>query len=112
MQGPSRPTANRPTPSRTTSAKKAGLQQSDDIAEDFWKEHGLSEPKATPVNKKTHALKQTREPPKPAEEEEFDEWDNWDTPTAKQAEDATPESDESDEPSDRKSTRLNSSHWE
>lgn len=98
-RGTRKPSPGRPTLARAASSKKSGSQQSDDIADDFWKEHGLSEPKTVPTHKKTHALKHTQTPQKPAKEDEFDEWDNWDTPNDKYADKAAPDSDESDEPS-------------
>jgi hypothetical protein len=93
------PSTSRPSLVRTGSTKKSTLQQSDDIADDFWKEHGLSEPKTAPTQKKTHPLKQNRTPQKPTKEEDFDDWANWDTPNDKYTDQAAADSDESDEPS-------------
>lgn len=90
----------RPTLARAASSKKSTAQKPDDIGDDFWKEHGLSEPKTAPTNKKTHAIKNTRTPQKPtAKDEDFDEWDSWDTPNDKYIAKTAPDSDESDEPS-------------
>jgi hypothetical protein len=77
-----------------------------DIGDEFWKEHGLSEPKTSPTHKKTHALKQTRTPQKQSanQADDFDSWDNWETPSdnpnhaAKVSGDLT-SSDESEAPS-------------
>jgi hypothetical protein len=98
-KGTRKPSGSRPALNRAASSKKSASEQSGDIADEFWKEHGLSEPKTAPTNKKTHALKHTRTPQKPAKEEEFDEWDNWDTPADNSHDKAAAESDESDEPS-------------
>jgi hypothetical protein len=111
-----RPSNARPTLARAGSSRKSTLQKSDDIAEDFWKEHGLSEPKTASTQKKTHALKHTRTPQKPARDEEFDDWDNWDTPNDKTGDKTAADSDDSDasdEPvsgqaSSRTSTRYHS----
>jgi hypothetical protein len=77
-------------------------QKPADIGDDFWKAHGLSEPKTATPNKKTHALKNTRSPQnkkRTTKDEEFEEWDSWDTPNDKYVEKHAPSSDESDEPS-------------
>lgn len=72
---------NRPTLNRAASSKKSAPSKVD-IGDEFWKEHGLSEPKASPTHKKTHALKQTRTPQKPTQSkaDDFDSWDSWETP--------------------------------
>jgi hypothetical protein len=108
----------RPTLARAASSKKHTSQESQDIADEFWKEHGLSEPKTAPTKSKTHPKKQNRTPQKPTkeEEEDFDEWDNWDTPNDKGANKAADSSDESEAPwspvsrqaSSRTSTRYHS----
>lgn len=91
---------SRPTLARTASSKQSSSQKSGDIADDFWKAHGLNEPKTSPMNKKTHTLKNTRTPQKNASKtEEDEEWDNWDTPNDKYTEKTGADSDESDEPS-------------
>lgn len=95
---------NRPTLNRAASSKKS-VPSKVDIGDEFWKEHGLSEPKASPTHKKTHALKQTRTPQKQTQkEDDFDSWDSWETPNdsnmdALKAEGEGDSSDESDEPS-------------
>lgn len=71
---------NRPTLSRAASSKKS-VSSKVDIGDEFWKEHGLSEPKASPTHKKTHALKQNRTPQKQTQKaDDFDSWDSWETP--------------------------------
>jgi hypothetical protein len=95
---------SRPPLNRSASSQKS-LQKKASIGEDFWSAHGLSEPKTTPVNKKTHALKTTRTPEKQTarSRDSFEEdWDNWDSPgptfVAKTT-DNNDDSDESDAPS-------------
>ncbi|KAF1848005.1 uncharacterized protein K460DRAFT_364013 [Cucurbitaria berberidis CBS 394.84] len=71
----------RPPLNRSASSKKS-TQRTGSIADDFWKENGLSEPKSTAINKKTHTIKNVQTPQKqlrtPTDEDE--DWDNWDTP--------------------------------
>jgi hypothetical protein len=104
VRGPSSQNARkasggRPNPARVASSSKKPSQKSDD-GDDFWKEHGLSEPKTSHPKKKTHALKNTRTPQKQQlKDEEEEEWDSWDTPNDKYVEKSAPDSDESDEPS-------------
>ncbi|KAJ4293638.1 hypothetical protein N0V90_008922 [Kalmusia sp. IMI 367209] len=76
---------NRPALNRAASSKKSGTSKTGDIGDDFWKEHGLSEPKASPTHKKTHAFKQTRTPQKQTQDkdDDFESWDNWETPVDK-----------------------------
>ncbi|KAH7396287.1 hypothetical protein BKA66DRAFT_454829 [Pyrenochaeta sp. MPI-SDFR-AT-0127] len=108
----------RPPLNRAASSKKT---RTGSIGDDFWKENGLSEPKTTTMNKKTHAIKSAQTPQKqirkPADEDE--DWDNWDTPNDTQVEktaDSTDSSDESDDAtspvsgpgSSRTSTRYHS----
>lgn len=108
----------RPPLNRSAGSKKT---RTGSIGEDFWKENGLSEPKATTMNKKTHTIKNVQTPQKqirkPADDDE--DWDNWDTPNETQAEkttDSNDSSDESDDPtspasgpgSSRTSTRYHS----
>jgi hypothetical protein len=93
-KGARKPSDSRPGLVRRASSQKSTSRQSDDIAEDFWKSHGLSEPKTAPTNKRTHSLKQTRTPQKPKQEDDFEEWDNWDTPNDNKT---TPDSEDSDE---------------
>ncbi|KAF2646656.1 hypothetical protein P280DRAFT_15898 [Massarina eburnea CBS 473.64] len=96
-----RPTLQRAKSSKNSASKIGG------IGDEFWKEHGLSEPKASPAHKKTHALKHPdRTPQKHSTQktgEEFEDWDSWDTPheqhsRAAKEEDAN-SSDESAPPS-------------
>ena len=96
--------ASRPSLNRSASSRKS-VQKKQSIGEDFWSEHGLSEPKTTSVNKKTHAPKATRTPERQTarNSNSFEEdWDNWDSPgttyVAKTA-DTHFDSDESDTPS-------------
>jgi hypothetical protein len=94
-----------------TGSRHSTPQQSVDIGDDFWKEHGLSEPKTSPTNKKTHSLKHTRTPQKKAaKEEEFEEWDSWETPENRYTDKAASSSDEEDgaTASSRTSTRYHS----
>ena len=92
--------AGRPSLNKATSSKKPVAQKADAIADDFWKEHGLSEPKIVPVNKKTHAIKNNATPQKTSKDlEELEDWDNWDTPNDKYSATANNSSDESIEPS-------------
>jgi len=70
----------RPSLSRSASSKKSA-QPSGSVGDDFWKEMGLSEPKTSAVNKKTHALKNTTPQKQIRKMASEEEWDNWDTPT-------------------------------
>jgi hypothetical protein len=107
-----KPSDGRPSLQRAASSKKSVAEQSGDIGDDFWRQHGLSEPKTSPAHKKTHASKHTRTPqketPKTADEEE--DWDNWDTPNEKhtQGQDGGHSSDESEEPSSPASRQASS----
>lgn len=101
-RGPSKqplrkPSGGRPPLNRSASSKKS-TSKSGSIGDDFWKEHGLSEPMNTTINKKTHAIKSAHTPQKQTQKtaDEFEDWDNWDTPSDARAHDS---SDESDEPS-------------
>ncbi|KAJ4377569.1 hypothetical protein N0V83_000394 [Neocucurbitaria cava] len=111
---------SRPSVTRSASSKKTA-QRTGSVGDDFWKENGLSEPKSTSMNKKTHTIKKAQTPQKqvrpPTDEDE--DWDNWDTPNdgyAAKAVDTHNSSDESDEPtspvsgpgSSRTSTRYHS----
>ena len=96
--------ASRPSLNRSASSRKS-VQKKQSIGEDFWSEHGLSEPKTTTVNKKTHAPKASRTPERQTarNSDSFEEdWDNWDSPgttfVAKET-DTHHDSDESDTPS-------------
>ena len=96
--------ASRPSLNRSASSRKS-LQKKQSIGEDFWSEHGLSEPKTTSMNKKTHAPKSTRTPERQTARDNNsfeEEWDNWDSPgttfVAKTT-DTHNDSDESDTPS-------------
>lgn len=95
---------NRPTLNRAASSKKS-VSSKVDIGDEFWKEHGLSEPKASPTHKKTHALKQNRTPQKQTQRaDDFDSWDSWETPNdnhvhSTKVADEDDSSDESDGPS-------------
>jgi hypothetical protein len=87
----------RPALSRSASSKK-NTQQLGSIGDDFWKEMGLSEPKTTAVNKKTHALKNTTTPQKQIRKVASEEdWDNWDTPNESLLVDLGDSKDSSDE---------------
>jgi hypothetical protein len=95
--------ASRPSLNRSASSRKS-VQKKQSIGEDFWSEHGLSEPKTTSVNKKTHAPKASRTPERQTarNSDSFEEdWDNWDSPgttfVAKTT-DTYNDSDESDTP--------------
>ncbi|KAF2626535.1 hypothetical protein BU25DRAFT_411509 [Macroventuria anomochaeta] len=96
--------ASRPSLNRSASSRKS-VQKKQSIGEDFWSEHGLSEPKTTSVNKKTHAPKATRTPEKQTarNSDSFEEdWDNWDSPGTTFVAKTTGthnDSDESDTPS-------------
>ena len=82
----------RPALSRSASSKLGS------IGDDFWKEMGLSEPKTTAVNKKTHALKNTTTPQKQIRKVASEEdWDNWDTPNESLLVDLGDSKDSSDE---------------
>ncbi|KAF1967477.1 hypothetical protein BU23DRAFT_559391 [Bimuria novae-zelandiae CBS 107.79] len=112
-KGSRKTSENRPTLNRATSSKKSGSSKVD-IGDEFWREHGLSEPKASPTHKKTHALKQTRTPQKQNQKaDDFDSWDNWETPnddhvhSAKVSGDNS-SSDESDGPSSPASGQASS----
>lgn len=103
---------NRPTLNRAASSKKTAPSKVD-IGDEFWKEHGLSEPKASPTHKKTHPLKQTRTPQRQTQKgDDFESWDNWETPNehvhaAKEAGEAN-SSDESEAPSSPVSNQASS----
>lgn len=81
-KGTRKASENQPTLNRASSSKKS-VPSKVDIGDEFWKEHGLSEPKASPTHKKTHALKQTRTPQKQtaSQADDFESWDNWETPS-------------------------------
>jgi hypothetical protein len=83
LKGPSKtgrkPSDGRPPLSRSASSKKSA-QHSGSIGDDFWKEMGLSEPKTTAMNKKTHALKTTTPQKQIRKMASEEDWDNWDTP--------------------------------
>ncbi|RMZ68146.1 hypothetical protein GMOD_00004347 [Pyrenophora seminiperda CCB06] len=83
-KGPSKHTRKvsdvRPPLSRSASSKKP-TQPSGSVGDDFWKEMGLSEPKTSAVNKKTHALKNATPQKQIRKMASEEEWDNWDTPT-------------------------------
>ncbi|KAF2125403.1 hypothetical protein P153DRAFT_370072 [Dothidotthia symphoricarpi CBS 119687] len=101
-RGPSKqsvrnPSGGRPPLSRSASSKKT-TPRSGSIGDDFWKEHGLSEPTRTTMNKKTHAIKTPQKQTQRAVEE-FEDWDNWDTPSEAKAVNTHDSSDESDVPS-------------
>ncbi|KAF1836095.1 hypothetical protein BDW02DRAFT_567413 [Decorospora gaudefroyi] len=90
-----KPSDGRPPLNRSASSKKS-TQQSGSIGDDFWKEMGLSEPKTTAVNKKTHGL-QTSTPQKQIRKVASEEdWANWDTPNESLLIDTKDSSDESD----------------
>jgi hypothetical protein len=103
--------ASRPSLNRSASSRKS-VQKKQSIGEDFWSEHGLSEPKTTSVNKKTHAPKATRTPERQTarNSDSFEEdWDNWDSPSntfVAKTTDIHNDSDESDTPS----SAINNSH--
>ncbi|KAF2113810.1 hypothetical protein BDV96DRAFT_578375 [Lophiotrema nucula] len=93
----------RPSLSRAASSRRSNPAKGDDIADDFWKSHGLSEPKEGTTSKKTHATK-LRTPQKHSQKDDDfeDNWDSWDTPNDKYSEKTAPasnSSDESEEPS-------------
>lgn len=106
-KGMRKPSDGRPALQRSnTSAKKSSTPKTEDIGDDFWRQHGLSEPKTSTAQKKTHASKLTSTPQKqPASAaDDFENWDTWDTPNDKNAHAASAEyaqhsSDESDAPS-------------
>lgn len=114
-KGLRKPSDARPALNRAANSKKSTAGKTGDIGDDFWKEHGLSEPKASPTNKKTHPLKHTRTPQKQTQNkaDDFDSWDSWDTPMEKntdamKAEAAQDSSDESDGPSSPVSDQASS----
>jgi hypothetical protein len=72
----------RPSLNRSSSSKKSA-HGNISTGDDFWKEMGLSEPKASPThNKKTHINKHAQTPQKQVRNymDEEEEWDNWETP--------------------------------
>ncbi|UPX19900.1 uncharacterized protein EKO05_0010150 [Ascochyta rabiei] len=102
--------ASRPSLNRSASSRKS-LQKKQSIGEDFWSEHGLSEPKTTSVNKKTHTPKSTRTPERQTarNSDSFEEeWANWDSPSATFVAKTTDTHHDSDE-SDTASSALGSS---
>ncbi|KAF2269366.1 hypothetical protein CC78DRAFT_529156 [Lojkania enalia] len=106
-RGPRKAPDGRPIVARTSSSKKLNAQntkKSEDIGDDFWKAHGLSEPKSAPTSKKIHPIKHTRTPRKQIQKDDDfeDNWDSWDTPNDKYTAKTVPggnSSDESDESS-------------
>ena len=86
----------RPPLSRSASSKKS-TQPSGSVGDDFWKEMGLSEPKSSAVNKKTHALKNTTPQKQIRKMASEEEWDNWDTPNESLLLDLADSKDSSDE---------------
>ncbi|KAJ4988632.1 hypothetical protein SVAN01_05923 [Stagonosporopsis vannaccii] len=91
--------ASRPSLNRSASSRKS-VQKKQSIGEDFWSEHGLSEPKTTSVNKKTHAPKASRTPERQTarNSDSFDEeWDNWDSPGTSYVAKTTDTHNDSDE---------------
>lgn len=87
----------RPPLSRSASSKKS-TQQTGSFGDDFWKEMGLSDPKATATNKKTQAVKNTNTPQKQIRKVASEEdWDNWDTPNDSLLVDVTDPKDSSDD---------------
>ncbi|EUC34861.1 hypothetical protein COCCADRAFT_92307 [Bipolaris zeicola 26-R-13] len=87
----------RPPLSRSASSKKS-TQQTGSFGDDFWKEMGLSDPKATATNKKTQAIKSTSTPQKQIRKVASEEdWDNWDTPNDSLLVDVTDPKDSSDD---------------
>lgn len=105
-KGTRKPSDTRPTLKRTANTKKPTTSKSQDIGDDFWKEHGLSEPKTAAMNHKTHALKNTHTPHKPTQKaaDDFESWDSWDTPNDKYIEAAKAEQDNSSDESDAPSS--------
>ncbi|KAF3039042.1 hypothetical protein E8E12_008542 [Didymella heteroderae] len=103
--------ASRPSLNRSASSRKS-VQKKQSIGEDFWSEHGLSEPKTTSVNKKTHAPKATRTPERQTarNSDSFEEdWDNWDSPGTTFVAKTTDMHNDSDE-SDTPSSAINNAH--
>lgn len=99
----SRPGLVRAQSSKHSTSRTSSTDRNNNIADDFWKEHGLSEPTTTPASKRAHTAKQSRTPPKPAPREDFDDWDDWDTsssPNDKKAAGAGTASSESDDDND------------
>ncbi|PVI04362.1 hypothetical protein DM02DRAFT_611612 [Periconia macrospinosa] len=119
---PRKPSEARPTLQRAASSRVSS--KTGDIGDEFWKSHGLSEPKASPTNKRTHSLKHTRTPQQQRNQkhplnttvDDDEEWDNWDTPanTAKEtqhagdnsSDESLPSSPVSHQASSRTSTRY------
>jgi hypothetical protein len=101
-KSPRNVSGSRPPLNRSASSKKQS-QGTGSIGEDFWSEHGLSEPTSTPVNKKTHNIKPAHTPQNQSQggETDFeDDWD-WDTPNlpfVAKTTDSRDDSDESDAP--------------
>ncbi|KAF2826936.1 hypothetical protein CC86DRAFT_394025 [Ophiobolus disseminans] len=104
MKGARKPSNGRPSLNRSASSRKSA-QRIGSIGDDFWKENGLSEPKASPMhNKKTHMNKTAQTPQKQMQKamDEDEEWDNWETPNDAYADKPAggqDSSDESDAPS-------------
>jgi hypothetical protein len=114
-KGARKPSGTRPPLQRAASSKKSAAEKTGDIGDDFWRQHGLSEPKTSPTHKKTHPSKHSRTPQKetPKKADEDEDWDNWDTPNEKHTqgpstEDADQSSDESEEPSSPVSRQASS----
>ena len=89
---------SRPPLNRSASLRKQS-QGTGSIGEDFWSEHGLGEPKSTPVNKKTHTVKSAstlQSQPQGTDTEFEDDWD-WDTPNPSFVAKTTETHDDSDD---------------
>lgn len=105
-KGARKPSDGRPPLQRSTGSKKSNPQKTEDIGDDFWRQHGLSEPKTSPANTKAHPSKHTSTPQKQptSTTEDFEDWDSWDTPNDKHNHGSSNDyaersSDESEEPS-------------
>ncbi|KAF2734313.1 hypothetical protein EJ04DRAFT_512563 [Polyplosphaeria fusca] len=90
---------NRPTLNKSASSKKSKSGEPGGIGDDFWKAHGLSEPKSAPAATKSHGGKSVKTPQKQVQHgEDFEEsWDSWDTPNDKYVAKTVPSSNSSDE---------------
>jgi len=107
-KGARKPSDGRPSLQRAASSKKSNAEKSGDIGDDFWRQHGLSEPKTSPTHKKTHPSKHSRTPQKetPRKADEDEDWDNWDTPNDKHTQGPSEEADQSSDESDGHSSPV------
>jgi hypothetical protein len=103
---------SRPPLNRSASSRKQS-QGTGSIGEDFWSEHGLGEPKSTPVNKKTHTVKPVQTPQSQLQGTDTEFEDDWDWDTAAKTtgtHDGGDDSDDEDAPDGNRTITSASYH--